>query len=190
MQQIASGHEPARELDNGAKRSARPSAKRTCAAGDSSQYSEAAATHRFSRTHDRSDRCRRRRRQGHSVPLVAQQRRAGGGCLRLGHGEQAALSRHRIGISGHEPADEPSFWEFCSTRRGRIVAALLGAGQSDPELLEAFRERFLRPRRQEAYKTLRRGIERGELPATWTSISCWILSTAQSTCASSFVMMN
>ena len=32
-------------------------------------------------------------------------------------------------------------------------------------MLEAFRERFLRPRRQEAYKTLRRGIERGELPA-------------------------
>src|SRR5271166_107502 len=50
------------------------------------------------------------------------------------------------------------------SRRGRIVAALLGAGQSDPELLEAFRERFLWPRRQEAYKTLRRGIERGELP--------------------------
>jgi len=52
------------------------------------------------------------------------------------------------------------------SRRGRIVAALLGAGQSDPELLEAFRERFLWPRRLEAYKTLRRGIERGELPAT------------------------
>jgi len=49
-------------------------------------------------------------------------------------------------------------------RRGRIVAALLGGGQSDPELLEAFREGFLWPRRQEAYKTLRRGIERGELP--------------------------
>jgi AcrR family transcriptional regulator len=48
--------------------------------------------------------------------------------------------------------------------RGRIVAELLGAGQSEPELLAAFRERFLRPRRQEAYKTLRRGIERGELP--------------------------
>jgi AcrR family transcriptional regulator len=48
--------------------------------------------------------------------------------------------------------------------QGRVVAALLGAGQSDPELLEAFRARFLRPRRQEAYKTLRRGIERGELP--------------------------
>jgi len=48
--------------------------------------------------------------------------------------------------------------------RGRIVAALLAGGQSDPELLAAFRERFLRPRRQEAYKTLRRAIERGELP--------------------------
>src|SRR5271166_6388935 len=56
------------------------------------------------------------------------------------------------------------FLEILRTRRGRMVASLLGAGQSDPELLEAFRERFLRPRRQEAYKTLRRGIERGELP--------------------------
>src|SRR5271157_442868 len=56
------------------------------------------------------------------------------------------------------------FLGILRTRRGRIVAALLGAGQSDPDLLQAFRERFLRPRRQEAYKTLRRGIERGELP--------------------------
>jgi hypothetical protein len=40
---------------------------------------------------------------------------------------------------------------------------LLGGGQTDAELLEAFRERFLRPRRQEAYATLRRGIERGEI---------------------------
>ena len=51
------------------------------------------------------------------------------------------------------------------SQRGRIVAALLAGGQSDPELLTAFRERFLRPRREEAYKTLRRAIERGELPA-------------------------
>jgi len=56
------------------------------------------------------------------------------------------------------------FLALLHTRRGRIVAALLGAGQSEPDVLEAFRERFLRPRRQEAYKTLRRGIERGELP--------------------------
>jgi len=49
-------------------------------------------------------------------------------------------------------------------RRGRIVAALIGGGQSDPELIAAFRERFMMPRRQEAYETLRRGIDRGELP--------------------------
>ena len=48
-------------------------------------------------------------------------------------------------------------------RRGRIVAALIGGGQSDPELIQAFRERFMMPRRQEAYETLRRGISRGEL---------------------------
>ncbi|HEY4959360.1 MAG TPA: TetR/AcrR family transcriptional regulator C-terminal ligand-binding domain-containing protein [Candidatus Limnocylindrales bacterium] len=58
------------------------------------------------------------------------------------------------------------FLGILRTRRGRIVAELLGAGQADPKLLEAFRERFLRPRRQEAYKTLQRGIDRGELPKT------------------------
>jgi AcrR family transcriptional regulator len=50
-------------------------------------------------------------------------------------------------------------------KEGRTVAALIGGGQSDPELIDAFRTRFLRPRRQEAYETLRRGMQRGELPA-------------------------
>ena|ERR1700688_3249160 len=48
-------------------------------------------------------------------------------------------------------------------RRGRIVSAILGGGQSDKELIGAFRKRFLLPRRLEAYATLRRGIRRGEL---------------------------
>lgn len=47
--------------------------------------------------------------------------------------------------------------------QGRIVSAILAAGQSDPELIEAFRERFMMPRRREAYATLRRGIARGQL---------------------------
>ena len=51
---------------------------------------------------------------------------------------------------------------FCG-RRGRIVSAILGGGQSDRDLITAFRERFLWPRRQEAYATLQRGILRGEL---------------------------
>ncbi len=48
--------------------------------------------------------------------------------------------------------------------RGKVVAALLAGGQSDPELIEAFRDRFLWPRRRQAYQTLQRGIGRGELP--------------------------
>ena len=47
--------------------------------------------------------------------------------------------------------------------QGRIVSAILAAGQSDKDLIAAFRERFLWPRRREAYATLRRGIQRGEL---------------------------
>jgi AcrR family transcriptional regulator len=51
------------------------------------------------------------------------------------------------------------------SNRGKVVAALLAGGQSDPELIEAFRDRFLWPRRKQAYQTLQRGIDRGELPA-------------------------
>ena len=49
------------------------------------------------------------------------------------------------------------------SRRGRIVSAILAAGQSDKHLIAAFRDRFLWPRRHEAYATLERGVRRGEL---------------------------
>jgi AcrR family transcriptional regulator len=49
------------------------------------------------------------------------------------------------------------------SRRGRIVSAILAAGQRERDVIAAVRERFLKPRRQEAYETLRRGIARGEL---------------------------
>jgi len=52
------------------------------------------------------------------------------------------------------------------SERGKVVAALLAGGQSDPELLEAYRDRFLWPRRRQAYETLQRGVDRGELPAS------------------------
>lgn len=51
------------------------------------------------------------------------------------------------------------------SQRGKVVAALLAGGQSDPELLEAYRDRFLWPRRRQAYETLQRGVERSELSA-------------------------
>jgi AcrR family transcriptional regulator len=49
------------------------------------------------------------------------------------------------------------------SRGGRIVSAILAAGQSDKHLIAAFRDRFLWPRRREAYATLERGVRRGEL---------------------------
>jgi AcrR family transcriptional regulator len=51
------------------------------------------------------------------------------------------------------------------SERGKLVAAMLAGGQSDPELIEAYRDRFLWPRRKQAYQTLQRGVDRGELPA-------------------------
>lgn len=51
------------------------------------------------------------------------------------------------------------------SKRGKVVAALLAGGQSDPELIEAYRDQFLWPRRRQAYQTLQRGVDRGELPA-------------------------
>lgn len=51
---------------------------------------------------------------------------------------------------------------FCS-RRGRIVAAILAAGQSERRVLTSFRDRFMMPRREEAYATVDRAIARGEL---------------------------
>jgi AcrR family transcriptional regulator len=47
--------------------------------------------------------------------------------------------------------------------KGRAVAALLGGLRTTPELAEAFRTRWLRPRREEARRTLLRGVERGQV---------------------------
>ena len=46
---------------------------------------------------------------------------------------------------------------------GRIVASVIGAGQSEPEILEAFREHWVEPRRREAREMLKRGIKNGEI---------------------------
>ena len=68
------------------------------------------------------------------------------------------------------------------SRRGRIVSAILAAGQSDKDLIAAFRDRFLWPRRREAYATLERGIRRGELRKDMIEICSSILCTDPSTC--------
>jgi AcrR family transcriptional regulator len=49
------------------------------------------------------------------------------------------------------------------SRAGRVIGELIGAAQTDTELGMSFRERYSRPRRELAERTLRRGVERGEL---------------------------
>jgi AcrR family transcriptional regulator len=48
---------------------------------------------------------------------------------------------------------------------GQIVATVIGAGQSDPEILEAFRAHWVEPRRIEARRLLRQAIRNGEIRA-------------------------
>jgi len=46
---------------------------------------------------------------------------------------------------------------------GQIVATVIGAGQSQPEILEAFRRHWIEPRRLEARRLLRQAMESGEI---------------------------
>lgn len=48
---------------------------------------------------------------------------------------------------------------------GQIVATVIGAGQSEPEILEAFQAHWVRPRRVEARKLLQQAIKKGEIRA-------------------------
>ena len=48
---------------------------------------------------------------------------------------------------------------------GQIVAAVIGAGQSEPEILEAFRSHWVEPRRVEARRLLGQAITNGEIRA-------------------------
>ncbi|MDP9844691.1 TetR/AcrR family transcriptional regulator [Streptosporangium lutulentum] len=49
------------------------------------------------------------------------------------------------------------------TQAGRVMPELIGQGQTDPELMAAFRERYSAPRRALAVEILERAGRRGEL---------------------------
>lgn len=52
---------------------------------------------------------------------------------------------------------------FLTSREGRVIKELIGEGQFDPKVAEAYRARYFQPRRLEAKQMLERGIRRGEL---------------------------
>ncbi|HZB92179.1 MAG TPA: TetR/AcrR family transcriptional regulator [Stellaceae bacterium] len=47
-------------------------------------------------------------------------------------------------------------------RYGCIIAGIVAAGQSDPSTVELYRERLVKPRREEGRRLLQRGIDNGE----------------------------
>ena len=52
---------------------------------------------------------------------------------------------------------------FLTSREGTIITQLLGEGQFDSGLADAYRTRYFHPRRLEARSLLEKGIQRGEL---------------------------
>ena len=52
---------------------------------------------------------------------------------------------------------------FRDTPIGRVMVSLIGTAQSDPELAEAFRTRWLGPRREKAIEAVHRAQARGQL---------------------------
>ncbi|WP_339313006.1 TetR/AcrR family transcriptional regulator [Paenibacillus sp. FSL M7-0896] len=53
--------------------------------------------------------------------------------------------------------------QFLTSREGKVITELIGEGQSDAGLAEAYRSRYFGPRREEARKLFERGIAQGEL---------------------------
>ncbi len=53
--------------------------------------------------------------------------------------------------------------QIFTSPKGKLIAMLIGCGQEDPELVEAFRTNFLAARRAEATQILLRGMRSGEL---------------------------
>ena len=50
-----------------------------------------------------------------------------------------------------------------SGKVGSVLSAVIGAGQSEPEMLATFRRRWIEPRRIEAKAILREAMDRGEI---------------------------
>lgn len=56
-----------------------------------------------------------------------------------------------------------SLARFLTSQEGKIIKELIGEGQFDSGLAEAYRTRYFNPRRLEARQLLERGVQRGEL---------------------------
>lgn len=55
--------------------------------------------------------------------------------------------------------------KLMNSPRGEVLASAIGCGQANEELIAAFRDNWLTPRREAAKEIWQRGIDRGELKA-------------------------
>lgn len=53
---------------------------------------------------------------------------------------------------------------FLTSPEGKVITEIIGEGQFDPGLAEAYRSRYFNPRRLEGRQLLERGVQRKELP--------------------------
>ncbi len=53
---------------------------------------------------------------------------------------------------------------FLTSPEGKVITEIIGEGQADPGLAEAYRSRYVNPRRLEARQLLEQGVQRKELP--------------------------
>ena len=53
--------------------------------------------------------------------------------------------------------------KLMNSSRGEVLANVIGCGQADEELIEAFRDNWLTPRRDDAKRIFLQGVDRGEL---------------------------
>lgn len=79
----------------------------------------------------------------------------------------AASARLPVPDTGSVFRDIPShagnLARFLVSPEGKIITQIIGEGQFDPGLAEAYRTRYFQPRRAEGRLLIERGIERGEL---------------------------
>ncbi|WP_051470073.1 TetR/AcrR family transcriptional regulator [Fischerella sp. PCC 9605] len=53
--------------------------------------------------------------------------------------------------------------KIMNSPRGQVIATLIGGGQTDPEMIEAFVANWLSPRRKDCTQVIKKGIQRGEI---------------------------
>lgn len=88
----------------------------------------------------------------------------------------AATARLPVPDTGHVFQDllehATNMARFMASREGSIFLEIIGEGQMDSALAEAYRSRYIKPRRLEVHGILDRGIRRGELKKDLDTALC------------------